>query len=290
MKNHRILFSYVFLASMIGVALMLANFQPTHAKSLNSNDDKISYIELHGVPVGAHTIVQWRDSYGVWNNVEGWRTQATSDVVRWSVHEKDFNHGPFRWVAYDYYSGKEIGVSSAFVLPDEGQYERLVLQGGHYYAPAAAPGHHKPAAPAHGYAHQQPTHGYAHQQPTHSYGYGGPVQKHSYPSGQVRVLTVHKSYQPSYHAQPSQSYHHNAHSASYNQPHYQHEHKAGYCQHGYNRPHYQQGYNAPHYQHGYNKPHYQQGYSGQHGQMRSNYGYTMSQYQMPTHRTYGYHR
>jgi hypothetical protein len=78
---------------------------------------------LSGTPATAFTTVQWRDTAGVWHDVEGW--QAAPDMiqgsgvpfVQWAVLPEQFGDGPFRWVIYTKQGGDIWGISPTFNLP-----------------------------------------------------------------------------------------------------------------------------------------------------------------------------
>ncbi len=56
-------------------------------------------IELTAWPPGGMSVVQWQDSNGDWQDIEGWRgTLDSAGRIRWWVAAKDFGSGPFRWV------------------------------------------------------------------------------------------------------------------------------------------------------------------------------------------------
>jgi hypothetical protein len=56
-------------------------------------------IELTAWPPGGPSVVQWQDSNGDWQDVEGWRGALDNGGrIRWWVAAKDFGSGPFRWV------------------------------------------------------------------------------------------------------------------------------------------------------------------------------------------------
>ena len=71
---------------------------------------------------GLWTIVQWKDSFGGWHDVEGWR--GTPDEVVdgegkkvWWVGKADLGTGPFRWLIYQSQKGKLLAQSQPFYLP-----------------------------------------------------------------------------------------------------------------------------------------------------------------------------
>jgi hypothetical protein len=86
----------------------------------DGGDDSLlgAYIELHlqSAPAGLWAIVQWQDSAGAWQDVEGWHgTLDASGSRRWWVAAKDFGTGPFRWVIVQ---GDELlTASDPFYLP-----------------------------------------------------------------------------------------------------------------------------------------------------------------------------
>jgi hypothetical protein len=81
---------------------------------------------LSGVPTGAFSVVQWRDTSGTWRNVDGWQAQLglvqSSGVpfVQWAVLPNQYNTGPFRWVFYTSQGGALWGISPTFTLPKQG--------------------------------------------------------------------------------------------------------------------------------------------------------------------------
>jgi hypothetical protein len=79
-----------------------------------------AYIELQvtNAPANAWTAVQWQDSAGGWQNVEGWQgTLEARQEKLWWVAAKDFSTGPFRWVILDQSNGSLVAVSEPFLLP-----------------------------------------------------------------------------------------------------------------------------------------------------------------------------
>lgn len=281
MKNRNFIFVSGTLIFFMVFALTLMNSQT----ALADNNGKIAHIELHGVPIGAYTVVQWYDSYGVWHDVEGWRTKATSDSVKWSVEEKDFTHGPFRWLVY-YNDGTIIGESSAFMLPhrehDVKSLDLQITRGGHYQADVHS-GYYGPKTPDHGYQHatdysfkHTSDYGYQYHAPKGD-PYGHPMSSHSYPHGEVRVIKVHQTYYPPSRGHSSCAYPHTALSG--------YDYKTTHYQHGYYQPQYQHGYYKPQYQHGYHQPQYQQGYHQSAG-----YGHATNPHYVPTYKAYSHHR
>jgi hypothetical protein len=104
---------------------------PTPVPHPDSGDDKKdntpvgAWIALQvsgtpdGAPSGAWSVVQWQNSAGNWEIVEGWQgTLDPSGGRRWWVAEKDFGDGPFRWVITQGKDGPALGTSQAFNLPD----------------------------------------------------------------------------------------------------------------------------------------------------------------------------
>ena len=102
------------------------NNPPPGGDSQNDDDDDGrsaplgAYIELQTqpLPVGAWSTVQWQDSVGGWQNVEGWHgALGSSGYQLWWVEAKDFGKGPFRWIVIQGNGGPIIGTSDAFNLP-----------------------------------------------------------------------------------------------------------------------------------------------------------------------------
>lgn len=79
-----------------------------------------AYISLQAgaVPAGAWSVVQWQDSNGDWQMVEGWQGPAASNT-RWWVAAKDFGRGPFRWAILSGPGGAVLEASSPFTLPQQ---------------------------------------------------------------------------------------------------------------------------------------------------------------------------
>jgi hypothetical protein len=73
------------------------------------------------------TIVQWRGTWGVWHDVEGWQggfddvtTGEAGEIIgekAWWVLSRDLGKGPFRWVVLRAEAGETVGVSEPFYLP-----------------------------------------------------------------------------------------------------------------------------------------------------------------------------
>lgn len=99
---------------------------PTPAPQPGAGDDKKdntpvgAWIELQasGASSGAWSVVQWQNSAGGWENVEGWQGPLPQNT-RWWVAEKDFGDGPFRWAVRQGKSGLVLGASQPFNLPDD---------------------------------------------------------------------------------------------------------------------------------------------------------------------------
>ena len=91
----------------------------------NDDDDSSpvgAYIELHVQQAQADlwSEVQWQDSDGNWQNVEGWRgTPNSNGFWRWWVDAKDFGKGAFRWVVRNGPNAPVLGISEPFYLPSE---------------------------------------------------------------------------------------------------------------------------------------------------------------------------
>lgn len=67
---------------------------------------------------GLACVVQWQDGLGTWHDVEGWRSTLTHSQTDWSVEEKDFGTGPFRWMVYDQKDGSFVAATTSFNLPE----------------------------------------------------------------------------------------------------------------------------------------------------------------------------
>lgn len=144
-KKHHSVFWFAFILIFIG-ALLLAGLStpvtqagaglpsrntPTPVSSPDEGEDSDKDDDKDKVPVGAHielqvqgalagawSVVQWQDSMGGWQNVEGW--QGTLDEQgsrRWWVAEKDFSKGLFRWVVTQGPGSSVIETSDPFSLP-----------------------------------------------------------------------------------------------------------------------------------------------------------------------------
>lgn len=90
-----------------------------------------AYIELQVQPgqPGLWTAVEWQDSAGGWQVVEGWRGTLDADGRRaWWVAPADFKTGPFRWAVYQGPDGPLLATSQPFHLPAEnGQVTQVVM-------------------------------------------------------------------------------------------------------------------------------------------------------------------
>jgi hypothetical protein len=103
------------LASLVWLAALTAPAQagpelppretPTPPKGADDDDDDGgpstpagAYIALQAgsLSAGAWGVVQWQDSNGDWQAVEGWQGPLPANN-RWWVAAKDFRTGPFRW-------------------------------------------------------------------------------------------------------------------------------------------------------------------------------------------------
>lgn len=98
---------------------------PTPASNDDDDDDDDhdsgplgATIELQAAdpPDGAWAVVQWQNSVGGWEDVDGWQGPLPQNT-RWWVAEKDFGDGPFRWVMKHGIEGPVLGTSEAFNLP-----------------------------------------------------------------------------------------------------------------------------------------------------------------------------
>ena len=101
----------------------------------NDDDDDSSpmgaYIELQaGVTRGGDwSQVEWQDSNGAWQPVEGWAGSLDSQGSRrWWVAAKDFGTGPFRWVVKEVATGSVLLTSDGFNLPSEANQTVVITQ------------------------------------------------------------------------------------------------------------------------------------------------------------------
>lgn len=98
-----------------------------HNRDDNDSDDDDSgpvgtYIELQASAARGDnwSQVEWQDSNGDWQPVEGWAgTLNSQGQRRWWVAAKDFGTGPFRWVVSQSPEGPVIFTSQPFSLPVE---------------------------------------------------------------------------------------------------------------------------------------------------------------------------
>ena len=134
--------------------------EPGNGEANASNDDDDdaangAYIELRVQPAlgEAWTIVQWQDSMGRWNDVDGWRAQVEpGQAVKWWVAPKHLDTGPYRWLVYQ---GKDrravVWASELFYLPTQG--ETLVVTTAASVRPAPGRPGGKPMMPPEGRPH-----------------------------------------------------------------------------------------------------------------------------------------
>ena len=127
---------FVLALVMIGLMLLAWTPLPTQAGpelpsratpisiSPADNEDKDekpigAYIELQpqGNRDGVWTVVQWQDSTGGWQDVEGWQGPVHGGVKKWWVSQVDFDKGPFRWAVYQGQEGELLATSTPFYLP-----------------------------------------------------------------------------------------------------------------------------------------------------------------------------
>ena len=87
----------------------------------DDDDDGDTVLMAHIVlqasaPSGAWGVVQWQNSAGGWEDVEGWQGPVSTNS-RWAVLAKDFGTGSFRWVVKSGPSSSVVGESAPFDLP-----------------------------------------------------------------------------------------------------------------------------------------------------------------------------
>jgi hypothetical protein len=84
-----------------------------------------AYIELRVQPAlgEAWTVVQWQDSMGRWQDVDGWRAQVEpGQAVNWWVAPKHLDTGPYRWLVYQGEDRRAVvWASELFYLPKQGE-------------------------------------------------------------------------------------------------------------------------------------------------------------------------
>lgn len=79
-----------------------------------------AHIELHAsaAPPDAWTVVQWQNSMGRWQDVDGWQGRLDgADQKVWWVAQRYFGSGPYRWLVYASQGGRPMGMSQSFYLP-----------------------------------------------------------------------------------------------------------------------------------------------------------------------------
>jgi hypothetical protein len=96
---------------------------PVSPKDKDKDDDGPigAWLELQAADAlaGEWSGVQWQNSAGAWENVDGW--QGALDETggcRWWVAAQDFGSGPFRWVITRGKGGPVLSTSEPFYLPD----------------------------------------------------------------------------------------------------------------------------------------------------------------------------
>ncbi len=101
---------------------------PVQVDETNDDDDDDdrapvgAYIELAAQPTlaGQWSQIEWQDSNGNWQSVEGWGGWLDQQGQRrWWVAAKDFGTGPFRWVVSPEVDGLGGLISENFFLPTE---------------------------------------------------------------------------------------------------------------------------------------------------------------------------
>lgn len=77
-------------------------------------------LQIDAAQNGLWTVVQWQDSAGDWQTVEGWRgALETGGRKVWWVSPAHFNTGPYRWAVYQEAGGVLLTASAPFNLPHE---------------------------------------------------------------------------------------------------------------------------------------------------------------------------
>ncbi len=96
---------------------------PTPASSKDKDKDGGgpigAWLELQAADAlaGEWSEVQWQNSAGAWDNVDGWQGLLDgAGRCRWWVAAKDFGTGPFRWIITRGKGGPVLGASEPFYL------------------------------------------------------------------------------------------------------------------------------------------------------------------------------
>lgn len=112
-------------------AMLPPRYTPTPIPDDHDQDHPIgAYIELQveAAPVGLWTVVQWQDSSGTWQEVEGWRGSLDPDGCKtWWVSANHFGQGPFRWVVYQGQNGSFLATTDPFHLPGQAGETKTIL-------------------------------------------------------------------------------------------------------------------------------------------------------------------
>ena len=126
-RKYWLLLFMIFSLTLISLGLQAPAAQadlpdrPTLEAPKKDKDDSKerlgAYIELQAPGFSGWTEVQWQDSDGNWQLVEGWRGYLVDGQILWWVDPKDFNTGPFRWAIFDQPGGTMSAVSENFTLP-----------------------------------------------------------------------------------------------------------------------------------------------------------------------------
>lgn len=116
------LFSTIIMLIPVNADLPDRDLPPTPIAEKSAHKEGATptgaYIELHSA-VNGWSVVQWQDSTGNWQIVDGWQGTVSGGVTAWWVEQKDFGTGPFRWAILSAPGGALIGVSEPFNLPNQ---------------------------------------------------------------------------------------------------------------------------------------------------------------------------
>jgi hypothetical protein len=132
--------------------LLLGALSTPSAQAAGNAAPALAQISLVVTPADRHygSIVQWQGTDGRWHNVDGWRREITSGTINWSVEEKDFGTGPFRWLVFSSDSGRPLAISQPFYLPTEGETKTFYV--------TLTPPSRSPEQPPHRQGHRQRKH------------------------------------------------------------------------------------------------------------------------------------
>ena len=99
---------------------VMTSVAPDSPVTTGSSGPVGAYLVLQDAQPGAWSMVQWQDSNGHWQQVDGWQGEVGVDGrVVWWVSRKDFGTGPFRWLV-------DGSATAPFYLPSEANTWQVV--------------------------------------------------------------------------------------------------------------------------------------------------------------------